>query len=304
MVVAAGLLASAPAAHAGSLSLCDRQAKLTPTQQDKIFRFAALVKGELQRAGQPAALIARSGLDLGWFGLRYSHAGISLQDNDTAPWSVRQLYYACDEGQPRVFDQGISGFLLGTDDPRVGYVSLVFMPEAESTALARAALDKPQALSVLSGQYSANAYPFSQRYQNCNQWVMELIASAWGRLPPVVEVERDGGGGVRAQAQAWLQDQAYEPTVVDVGWRALMWASALVPFVHRDDHPDADLQAKHFRVSMPASIEAFVHRRVSGATRVELCHTDAHMLIHRGWDAVAEGCVPGEGDTVIPLSTP
>jgi len=299
-VCAAVAMQSGQLAQASSLSLCDRQASLTPTQQDKLFRFAALVKTELAQSGQRVALIARSGLDLGWFGLRYSHAGLSLQDSDSAPWSVRQLYYACDEGRSRVFDQGMAGFVLGTDDPRRGYVSLVFMPEAESTALARAALNKAQALRVLSSQYSANAYPFSVRYQNCNQWVAELIASAWGNLPMGDDADVQDA---RVQAQAWLQAQAYEPTVIDVGWRVLMWGSALVPFVHRDDHPEPDLAAKRFRVSMPAAIEAFVHQRLPAATRVELCHTDQHMVIHRGWDAVAEGCVPGPGDTVVSLQT-
>ncbi len=298
-------------AQAGSLSLCDRQAKLTPAQQDKIFRFAGVVKDELQQSGQPLALIARSGLDLSWFGLRYSHAGFSLAGSDNGPWSVRQLYYACDEAKPRVFDQGVAGFVLGTDDPRIGYVSLVFLPDAASKALARAALDKAQALRVLSSQYSANAYPFSVRYQNCNQWVTELLASAWSSAPEPGLMAPDAasaapsaamdGDGVRAQAQQWLQAQGYEPTVVDVGWRVLMWASVLVPFVHRNDHPDADLEAKHFQVSMPASIESFVRHQWPEATRVELCHTDERIVIHHGWDTVAEGCVPGQNDIVIPL---
>jgi len=130
------------------------------------------------------ALIARSGLDLSRFGVRYSHAGFSLRASENTPWSVRQLYYACDEQKPRIFDQGMSGFLLGTDNPAVGYVSIVFLPTDEAAELEHAALDNRQALRLLSPTYSANAYPFSVRYQNCNQWVMELIASAWGQLDP------------------------------------------------------------------------------------------------------------------------
>ena len=51
------------------------------------------------------------------------------------------------------------------------------------------------ALALLGREYSANAYPFSPRYQNCNQWVAELLATAWrpagaaGWRPPV-EVAR------------------------------------------------------------------------------------------------------------------
>ncbi|WP_308602031.1 DUF2145 domain-containing protein [Massilia sp. Dwa41.01b] len=105
---------------------------------------------------------------------------------------MRQLYYACDESRPRLFDQGIAGFALGAEAPARGHMSLVFLPGAEGASVAAAALDKPLALSLLAGQYSANAHAFSTRYQNCNQWVAELLASAWGGL----------AGGLDARAAA------------------------------------------------------------------------------------------------------
>lgn len=308
-VLVATLTLAGGGAWAASLSLCDRQATLTPDDQDRLFRFAAVVKDTLSRSGQGVALIARSGLDLHRLGLRYSHTGIALQASAPDPWSVRQLYYACDERQSQLFDQGLAGFLLGTDNPRMGYVSLVFMPEPEAAALAQAALDKALALRVLAPRYSANAYPFSLRYQNCNQWVMEMLAMAWSDPPtlsPALAPER-AHQLTRLHAQAWLLTQGYAPTVVDVGWRLAMWASVLLPFVHRDDHPDADLAALHFRVSMPDAVEAFVRQRLPQATRVELCHNAQHIVVHPGWSPVGEGCVPTEGDTVIdwqPASAP
>jgi hypothetical protein len=292
----AASLACSASAHAGLFNLCDRQAKVSAAQQDTLYRFADIIKKELGQSGQSVALVARSGLDLSRFGLRYSHAGIALARSDNAPWSVRQLYYACDEGKPRVYDQGISGFLLGTDNPSIGYLSVLLVPDDKAQALERAALDKRQALQVLGSQYSANAYAFSVRYQNCNQWVMELLASAWGDVHAV-----DDTVGERAAAQDWLALRAYEPTTIDVGSRWLMWATAVIPFVHTDDHPQQDLDDKRFRISMPASIEAFVQREVPKAQRIEFCHVDKHVVIHRGWSMMADGCQAGEGDTVIEL---
>ena len=69
----------------------------------------------------------------------------------------------------------MAGFLLGLDDPAVGYVSVVLLPTAEAAALERAVIDKRQALQALGASYSANAYPFSLRYQNCNQWLVEML---------------------------------------------------------------------------------------------------------------------------------
>ncbi|HEY1392705.1 MAG TPA: DUF2145 domain-containing protein, partial [Methylibium sp.] len=93
---------------------------MSAEQQDVLLRFGAIVKDELEKSGQSLVLITRSGLDLSRFGVRYSHAGLSLKASRNAPWSVRQLYYACDERKPRLYDQGMSGFLLGADDPSTG----------------------------------------------------------------------------------------------------------------------------------------------------------------------------------------
>jgi hypothetical protein len=298
-LIAAALLAGPAWAQAESLRFCDPEPTLGIGQQDQLLRFGAVVKAELERSGQPLALVARSGLDLGWFGHRYSHAGISLQASPNGPWSVRQLYYACEEGRPRLFDQGIAGFLLGTQDPAVGYVSMVFLPPEAGQALERAALSRPQALQLLAATYSANAYPFSQLYQNCNQWVMELMAAAWGGVA-LDEEAVDDDHPPRAKAQAWLRDQGYEPTAFAL-WRPLTWLTVFSPWLHRDDHPAEDLSAATFRVSMPASIEAFVHRQWPGATRVEVCHAGPRVVVRRGWAPIAPGCVPEEGDEVVML---
>jgi hypothetical protein len=276
------------------LQFCDHPDTLSAEQKDRLLRFGAIIKTELENSGEPLALIARSGLDLSRFGLRYSHAGFSLKASQNTPWSVRQLYYACDERRPRLFDQGLSGFLLGTDDPGIGYVSIVFLPAAEAAELERAALDNGRALQLLNATYSANAYAWGLRYQNCNQWVMELLATAWGRL--------DDTGQPRAQAQRWLVDQGYTPSRIEVGNRALMWAGAFVPWLHSDDHPGDDIAQRVYRVSMPASIEGFVRATVPGASRMEFCHTGHQVVIHRGWEPIAEGCTPGAQDTVITLA--
>jgi hypothetical protein len=281
-------------AHAASTSqrLCDRPTPLSVQQQDRLLQVAALVRHELESAGHSVALISRSGLDLQRFGIRYSHAGFSLRDNDT-PWSVRQLYYACDEHRPRLYDQGLAGFLFGTDDPDVGYVSIVWMPAREAAQVERAAQDRARALSLIAGRYSANAYPFSLRYQNCNQWVAELLATAWGGLAD--------GADLRARAQAWLGDQGYAPATVEVGSHAVMFAGIFVPWIHYDDHPADDRFALRFRTSLPLALEAFVRQRAPGARRVELCHDAKRVVIHQGWDAVPEGCKPLPGDRVIAL---
>ena len=263
---AALLLGASAAAQAGLPAFCQQSIDISAAEQDRVLRFAGVVKNELERSGARVALNARAGLDLSRFGQLYSHAGIALRDNPGGPWAVRQLYYACDESRPRLFDQGVAGFALGADAPTRGHISLVFPSDEDSALLEEAALDKRLALSLLGAEYSANAYAYGTRYQNCNGWVAELLASAWGRL--------DGGAG-REEAQAWLRTKGYTAGPVRIPSHWMMFAGQFVPLVHMNDHPVDDLHALALHVSVPASIEAFVQ----GAA-----------------------CEPAAGDEVIPLA--
>lgn len=297
---ALGAAWAAGTCHAGiatlSPRLCDVQAALSAAQQDRLLRVADALRRELEASGERVALIARSGLNLQRFGIRYSHAGVSLKGNADAPWAVRQLYYACSEGRPRLYDQGLAGFLSGTENPRAGFVSIVLLPQTEGTALERAALDTPRALALLAGRYSANAFAFGLTYQNCNQWLVELLASAWGGLEP-------GGdaNALRERAQAWLASRGYAPAPIELGSRAWMFAAGFVPWVHTDDHPEEDLFALRFRTSLPSSIEAFVRTQVPGAQRLEICHDEHRIVIRRGWEPIDAGCVAREGDRTVSL---
>ena len=284
---------------------CDAPTELSAAQKDRLFRFAGLIKDTLGRSGQSLAIVARSGTDLRRFGLRYSHAGFSLKDSENAPWSVRQLYYACDEGRPRLFDQGLSGFVLGGSDPSLNFFSAVLLPEADATTLAAAVADRRQALSLLGGDYSANAYAWSTRFQNCNQWVAEMLALAWqGNWQGTSQDTPSDAASTpevspRARAQRWLQTQAYAPTPISVAHPLLAIASVFVPWVHRGDHPVDDLAQQRFRVSMPASIVAFVKARDPQAQHLEFCHTDHHAVVRRGWAPLSADCQPGPGDEVL-----
>ena len=292
--LAAAALCASSGAWAGIPTFCERSVEISAADQDRVLRFAGVVRQELERSGAQAALIARAGLDLSRFGLLYSHAGIALRDNPGSPWAVRQLYYACDESRPRLFDQGVAGFALGAEAPSHGHMSLVFLPEADGARLARTALDKPLALALLAGKYSANAFAFGTRYQNCNQWVAELLASSWGGL--------GAQAGTREQAQAWLRAHDYRAGPVKVPSHLMMFAGQFVPLVHVNDHPVEDIHALALQVSTPAAIEAFVRRQAPAARRVELCHDKDRIVVRRGWEPLGAQCVPQAGDEVIALA--
>lgn len=258
-----------------------------------MLRFGQVVETLMAESPARAAIISRSGFDLARFGLLYSHAGIVLQDPTRQSLAVRQLYFDCAESRPRIYDQGIPGFLLSSDGGVPTFVSIVFLPEAAERALIERAQDKKLALSLLSPRYSANAYPFSTQYQNCNQWVIEMLAYAWGNLA-VDEAER------RTEAQRWLKAAGYAPSTVKLG-PFLDVASWFVPLVYRNDHPAEELAQGKMVLSMPDSIEAFVHQTQPEATRLEICLKDSRVVVHRGWRPLAHQCEAGPEDRVMAL---
>ena len=265
---------------------------MTAAEQDRLLRFAAVLRDELGSGGESVALVSRSGLDLSRFNIRYSHAALAWK-SDAGAWSARQLYYACDEGRPRIYDQGLAGFAIGTDDPALGYLSIVRLPAEAVRTLRPALLDNDRVRHLLGATYSANAYAFSTEYQNCNQWVMELLAAGWGELAD--------DDDLRPRAQDWLRQAQYAPQPVEVGSRLIMLASYFVPLVHLDDHPEQDRDSMQLHISLPTTVEAFVRQRYPDSERVELCHDDKQVVIHRGWQPIAEGCKAQEGDRVIRL---
>jgi hypothetical protein len=286
------LLLAAGAAHASSGRFCDRSQELSAAEQDRLLRFAALLRDELAATDESVALVSRSGLDLSRFNIRYSHAAIAWR-SEQGLWAARQLYYACDEHRPRIYDQGLAGFAMGTDDPKLGYLSIVRLPPQAVLPLQPAVVDTPRALHLLAAQYSANAYAYSLRYQNCNQWLIEMLATGWGDLKD--------GEDLRQRAQAWLGKEGYAPEPVEVGSRFWMLASTFVPLLHLDDHPDEDRAALKLHISLPTTVENFVRARFPQSERVELCHDEKQIVIHRGWTPVADGCIPADGDRVISL---
>lgn len=292
-IISSGRLSSRSTTSLAS-NFCDRTHELTAGQQDRLLYFSAIVRDVLETTDGDAVIISRSGIDLSRFRIRYSHAAVALRGQDGI-WSVRQLYYACDEGRPRIYDQGVSGFVMGTENASLGYVSVVKLPADVAQALHRVATDRSLALRLLAAHYSANAYAFGLDYQNCNQWLIELLATAWGNLSDSADL--------RAQAQRWLLQSKYQPASVEAGSWWLMAASTFVPLLHLSDHPKEDQTMMKLRISLPTSIEDFIRQRYPDSQRIEICHNGKQAIIHEGWDSVANGCLPSAMDRVLAIGT-
>lgn len=276
-----------------SQQFCDDTTTREVSHQSRLLRFAGVVRDELNDSAESIALVSRSGLDLKRLGIYFTHSGITQREAGQSQWSVRQLYYACDEGRPRIFDQGMAGFLFGIDDPGGGSVSIILLPPEAADQLNQTVQNKSRALGLLATRYSANAYPFSSLYQNCNQWVIELLAAAWGELPD--------GQDLRERAQAWLASNAYAPEPVVVSSHWLKLAANFSPMIHLEDHPEPERYGLRFQVSLPRTIETFVRERYPTARRISLCQNLQHIVVRHGWQPIGQDCLPDSRDRVVSL---
>lgn len=296
----------AVASHAAGMGFCQGSNEPDAAAQDRLIQVADVLRAALYRSGHRAAIVARSGLSLQRLGQRYSHAGVALRDGTDTPWAVRQLYFDCNADKPRLFDQGLAGFVMGVNDAADIQVFALLLPPQAEAPLLQAATDDQMALSLLGSTYSASAHAYGLRYQNCNQWLAELLATAWASPLRARSQVPDGADLVnhaRQQAQEQLWRQGYRPTEVNLKWQPLVSLARLSPWLHTDDHPPADAAAARFRVSLPEDVARWVRASHPGTDRIELCTTGQQVVLRRGWEPLGPGCEAMEGDDIHTLVT-
>lgn len=266
---------------------CPQPAPAPTERLDALFQLSAWIRDDLQSRGAPVALVARSGLDLRALAHRYSHTGWL---RPAGGWTVRQLYLDCREGRPRVFDEGLAGFVRGVSADVRPRISVVEWPDGAAQQLALTVGDRGQALALAVGRYRAQAPAWSVTQLNCNQWTVEMLAAAFGAAPG------------RAGAQRWLAEAGYQPSELRLPHWFWLLGAALSPYTGLAEHPPEDLDRLVFRVSMPASLEAWVQRRWPAARRTEWCLNGATVVQRRGWEPLDDHCTPAPGDELRSLS--
>jgi hypothetical protein len=279
-----GAAASMPFSSPFSWASCPNPPVAEAADWDVHLQLAALIQAEWRARAAPVALISRSGLNLQPIGHHYSHAGFL-----TSAGTVRQLYFDCETARPRVFDEGLASFVGGVSREGLPRFSVVWWPPDPAGDVARTVADEGLGAAMVAPVYQAQAHVWSPHTQNCNQWLVEMLGVAFG------------GGADRAAAQAWLRAQGYSGSVVQLPWVGWLMAAALLPHMGLRHHPDSDLQALRFEVSLPAAVERFVERRWPQAERVEWCLRGREVVVRRRWQPLDRHCTPADGDERLSL---
>ena len=223
-----------------------------PATMARMFDMALKLEESLG-AVRPAAdvvLVARGGQDLRRFGLTYSHLALALRDAD-GRWGVVHELNRCKTDRSDLYREGLVNF-VGESVLRADI--LVIVPAQEVQARLRRYLAGPDALAkrLHEPEYSMLAHPFSTRFQNSNQWVLEVTAAAM--MPEADHYDR-------AVVQSWLRESGYEPGVLHIKWHERVAARLLIANIATIDHPARERLTGDYQALTVDSVVSFLERQ-------------------------------------------
>ena len=223
--------------------------KPAPDTVRKALVLAHKVHASLEQSGAEVALVARVGQDVSKYKLRYSHLGFAWRDHPNGRWTITHLLNHCGTADSGIYAEGLGNFFL---DDLFAYEALAFVPgkDLQQQIVRALASERPLALHGLP--YNMLAYAFSTRYQNSNQWALEVLAAASARDAPV---------GSRQQAQAWLKLAGYEPITIEISAMARLGGRMFRANIAFDDHPFDRRMAGQIDTVTVESIVRFLERR-------------------------------------------
>jgi hypothetical protein len=256
LVLCSSLIGSALAGTACS------DAPPKPASIQQAFQAAYRTHQRLEILRPRIALIGRVGQDLSKYGLRYSHIAFIQKDESSGQWRTTHLLNGCNSNQSALWQEGLANFFL---DDLQAYEALLVIPSTAIQEKLQAIVSNQSSIkSMHQPLYNMVAYPFSDKYQNSNQWALELFAMALsqqaGINPPVSS---------RKQAQQWLKLTNYEPSTLKLSALTRLGARMFKANVAFDDHPDERRFADLIDTVTVESMASYI-RRVDAASSSEV----------------------------------
>jgi hypothetical protein len=244
------------AAQAGKS--CNEQV-LSAVTLHKALSTAQAVQAKLNESGSDVALLGRIGQDLSEYHLRYSHVGIAFREAPDQPWHVLELLNQCGTADSDLWADGLGNFFM---DDMFSFDSIILVPPpALRQRLTDRLRNTAQLRQLYEKKYNMVAYPFSVKYQNSNQWVLENLAAA---------ESRDMQISTREQAQAWLKLVGYQPTEMHIGPMTRLGGRMFKANVAFDDHPNELRFSDRINAVTVDSIVDFLRKRNEGWRILEI----------------------------------
>jgi hypothetical protein len=221
-------------------------------------KLSAQVLEALEQRQLSFALIGRVGVDLSEFGLRYSHVGVAWRDHPRGRWYTFHLLNRCGTGQSELLEQSLDEFF---NVELHSYQALIVAPTFPVQVKLQKAFFSPLARQLHETEYNMISHPYSVKFQNSNQWVLEVLSTA---LAPAGLITS------RQTAQDWLRDKGFTPSVIPISLAKRAGARVFSPHVRFSDHSGEEFSAGRYSVVSVDSVVDFLKRENPGLTEIEI----------------------------------
>jgi hypothetical protein len=207
---------------------------------------AELTYRTLENSDAQVVILARVGSDISEYDLRYTHAGFAFRDHPKGRWLVRHLLNECATDRSGIYDQGLLNFFL---DDLYAYEALIIVPTKDLQERLKELVLSTAALAMHQPKYSMIANPFAAKYQNSNQWLLEVVALA--QAPT-------GLPASRPLAQELLRSSGYRPSQVTISPFKALGASLFRSNVRFDDHGSYEREYGRYKVVSVRSVKDYL----------------------------------------------
>lgn len=221
------------------------------TELQSAVTMAQDIRSLLDQSPQGVALIGRQGSNITEHGLKYTHFGIARRDPQNGEWIVYHQLNACGSSQSALYKHGLANFML--DDLYTHDIMVVTLNNILSKSL-NSVFRRNGPLQIFERQYNMLSYPgVPVKYQNSNQWVLEVIAQAQAQYEGQTLNSR------KATHDYYLK-HAYRGTSIHVSSFRRMMALLASSNVRFDDHPPSSKAAQSYEVVTVKSIVAYLRK--------------------------------------------
>ncbi|KGP62891.1 hypothetical protein EP47_07765 [Legionella norrlandica] len=213
-------------------------------------RSALAIQKDLNRSAATVALIARVGSNLQKYGLHYSHIGFAVKNYPGRPgqWTVLHLLNECGTTNSSLYAQGLMNFFM---DNLYSMDYQIMIPDTATQNKVKTMLMPDTVKQMHNSHYNMIAYPFSAKYQNSNQWILEVIAISLNPNTP----------HSHTAAQHYLLKTGYRPSLIHINPMEKIGASMFNKHIAFDDHPFAEQKSHNFSTVTVISIENYLKKR-------------------------------------------
>lgn len=211
---------------------CEKPTPLKTQALERGLSLAQRTLAALDGSGAEVVILARAGQDLSKYGVHYSHLGFAYRqslEGGGYVWRVLHKLNQCGSAESALYKQGLGDFFL--DDLWRYEAAWVVPSPALQSQLKQILQDPVQSIALHHKPYSLVSYVWGKKYQQSNQWALETMAMAMG-------ASKQTGATARDQAQAWLRNHAYQPSVLKINALTRLGARISATNVAFDDHPN------------------------------------------------------------------